>query len=259
MDSRLFTRFAPTIRSLTHDELAGSPAAFDKLAIAEKGPLRVCYAPFEYLNPEARVVIVGITPGKTQMLNALREARFHLDEGANTETTLRAAKLTGAFSGAMRPHLTAMLDSVGINRWLGVRNCDELFSSESHLVQTASVLRYPVFVGDKNYNGKPNMLRDPLLREQLLQYFGEDVRAFPSAAFIPLGKEVAEALHFLADRNALDKRQILEGMPHPSPANAERIAYFLGKKERARLSSKTNPAIIDQGRALLVRRIEALA
>ena len=259
MNTRLFTQFAPVIRSLSQDELGGSPSAFDKLAIAEKGPLRVCYAPFEYINPEARIIIVGITPGKTQMLNALREARLRLDEGGDAETALRAAKLAGAFSGAMRLHLTAMLDSVGINRWLGIRSCDELFSSASHLVQTASVLRYPVFVGDKNYNGKPSMLRDPLLREQFLQHFGQDVPAFRSAVFLPLGKEVAEALHFLADRNVLDKRQILEGMQHPSPANSERIAYFLGKKDRALLSSRTNPAIIDQGRALLVRRVEALA
>ena len=258
MDTRLFTRFSSTIRSLTLDELDGSPAIFDQLALAQQGPLRVCYAPFEYINPEARVVIVGITPGKTQMMNALREARLQLDKGADAASVLRAAKLTGAFSGKMRPHLTEMLDSVGIHRWLGIQSCNDLFGAMSHLVQTASVLRYPVFAGDTNYNGKPNMLRDALLREQLLQYFGEDAKQFRSAVFIPLGKEVAEALHFLADRGSLEQRQILEGMPHPSPANAERIAYFLGKKERAQLSSKTNPAIIDQGRSQLIRRVEAL-
>lgn len=258
MDTQLFTRFAPVIRLLSRDELDGAPSVFEKLTVAEQNDLRVCYAPFEYVNPQARVVIVGITPGETQMLNALREARLQLDKGADAVTALRAAKMTGAFSGKMRPHLTEMLDKVGIHQWLGIKSCSELFGTASHLVQTASALRYPVFVGGKNYKGAPSMLRHALLREHLLSYFGTDVKALSSAVFIPLGNTVAEALHFLADEGRLEKRQILEGMPHPSPANAERIAYFLGKKERSALSVKTNPDVIDRGRALLMQRVSAL-
>lgn len=259
MDTTLFKRFAPVIRSLSSDELNGLPSLDRKLQLTADGKVSICYAPFEYINPKARVVIVGITPGRTQMLNALREARAQLDRGAPYEAALIAAKRTGAFSGAMRPNLVAMLDHVGINRWLGIRSCDALFGVSAELVQTTSVLRNPVFVDGANYNGTPCMLRHPLLREELLIRFGEDARALPKAVFVPLGDKVAEALHFVADQGFLDRSRILDGLPHPSGANAERIAYFLGRKERSALSVKTDPDKIERARGGMLSKIEALA
>ncbi|MCW3479189.1 hypothetical protein OL229_06370 [Neisseriaceae bacterium JH1-16] len=259
MDKSLFRRFASVIRSLSANELAGAPSLYEKLTLAEQGSLRVCYAPFEYINPKARVVLVGITPGRTQMLNALKEARRQLDQGAADDTVLREAKATGAFSGPMRPNLTGLLDAVGIQRWLGIDSCSELFESAAHLVQTTSVLRNPVFVDGENYNGVPNMTKNPLLREQLTAYFTEDVAALPEAVFVPLGGKVTEALHFLADKGLMDRARILDGLPHPSGANAERIAYFLGRKSRHELSAKTNPDKLEEARKNLQQRVLALA
>lgn len=259
MQAQQFEHFAPTIRSLTPAELGGAPTLYEKLLLAREGNLDVCYAPFEYINPAARVVIVGITPGRTQMLNAIKEARRQLDQGAGSHEALKAAKQTGAFSGAMRPNLVGLLDGVGLNRWLGIASCDALFTSASHLVQTASVLRNPVFVGGENYNGAPNMTKHPLLQKQLLSQFGEDIKALPNAVFIPLGDKVAEALHYLSCKGLLNQDRILDGLPHPSGANAERIAYFLGKKNRESLSSKTNPEKLDKAKSLMISRVLALA
>ena len=127
------------------------------------------------------------------------------------------------------------------------------------MVQTTSVLRNAVFVNGENYNGTPSMIRHPLLQQQLMEGFGEDAQALPDAIFIPLGDKVAEALFFLAERGYLSKDRILAGMPHPSPANAERIKYFTGKKERAALSIKTLPEKLDTARDELIGRIAALA
>jgi len=259
MQTQFLDRFAPIIKSLSATELQGSPSLIQKLRIAGDGAIDVCYAPFEYVNPEARVVIVGITPGRTQMLNALKEARRKLDSDADFMTTLIAAKKTGAFSGSMRPNLVALLDHVGVNRWLGISSCNTLFGTAAHLVQTASVLTYPVFANGENYNGTPNMIRHPLLRKQLLSHFGQTVRRLPTALFIPLGDKVAEAMHFVADQGLMNRNHILDGLPHPSGANAERIAYFLGKKKREDLSAKTNAAKLDQAHQELSERIFALA
>ena len=259
METNLLERYAPVIRALTAMELDGSASLNTKLSLARDVNIEVCYAPFEFINPQARLVIVGITPGRTQMLNALREERHQLDRGADAASTLVAAKKTGAFSGAMRPNLVGLLDHVGVNRWLGIRSCDELFAEAAHMVQTTSVLRNPVFVDGKNYNGTPNMTRHAVLRTQLLQYFGEDAKALPKAAFLPLGDKVAEALHFVADQGLLDRSRILDGLPHPSGANAERIAYFLGKKSRSALSVKTNADKLDQAREAMIGKVSALA
>lgn len=258
MQKQLIERFAPVIRTLSGSELDGAPTLNAKLRLAQDGDIEVCYAPFEYINPQAQVVIVGITPGRTQMLNALREARKQLDRGSDPTAVLIAAKQTGAFSGAMRPNLVSLLDNIGINRLLKIPSCDALFGAAAHLVQTTSVLRNPVFVRGENYNGTPSMTRHPLLREQLITHFGEDAKALPNAVFVPLGEKVTEALGFLAERGMMDRNRILDGLPHPSGANAERIAYFLGRKARNELSAKTNPDKLDEARAQLERRILAL-
>lgn len=46
---------------------------------------------------------------------------------------------------------------------------------------------------------------------------------------------------------------------HPSGANAERIAYFLGRKSRSALSAKTNPDKLDRAREEMIRKVLALA
>jgi hypothetical protein len=75
MNKNLFMKYAPTIQSLTESELSGNGLLKEKLKLASSGNIEVCYAPFEYINTNARVVIVGITPGHTQMINAIKEAR----------------------------------------------------------------------------------------------------------------------------------------------------------------------------------------
>ena len=258
MGTKLFERFAPVIRSLSASELEGGHLLDNKLRLAQDGKLEIFYAPFEYVNPLARLVIVGITPGRTQAINALKEARRQLDRGVDPTSALKAAKNTGAFSGSMRPNLVSLLDHVGINRWLGIHSCDALFGSSSGLVQTASALKNPVFVDGENYNGTPNMTRHPLLREQLLENFKEMADAIPAAVFVPLGDKVSDALHFVAKCGLIDRQRILDGLPHPSGANAERIAYFLGKKQRNDLSLKTDPNKLDQARDAMMRKVAAL-
>ena len=102
------------------------------------------------------------------------------------------------------------------------------------------------------------MTSHPLLREQLLTGFGEEARALPGAVFVPLVDKVAEALYFVADHGLLDRNRILDGLPHPSGANAERVAYFIGRKGRSALSAKTNPDKLDQARTRMMQKIEAL-
>ena len=259
MNNYQISKFSCAIRRLSAAELSGSAPVNEDLRIAKEGDFEVWYAPFEYVNPAARLVIVGITPGRTQMMNALRECRMQFEQGASDENALKAAQKTAAFSGAMRPNLIAMLDRVGIQKMLGLASCAKLFAERSDLVQTTSILRNPVFVNGENYNGSPNIVRHPLLHQQLISGFGQDATALPNAVFVPLGDKVAQALFYLADTGLIAREKILDGLPHPSGANAERIAYFLGKKIRQTLSSKTSPEKLDHARIELSSRILALA
>jgi hypothetical protein len=92
----------------------------------------------------------------------------------------------------------------------------------------------------------------------LLTHFGELVKRLPKAVFIPLGDKPTGALRFLATKGIIDPQRILEGLPHPSGANAERSTYFLGKKDKKALSKKTDPSKLDQARAKLVSSVRLL-
>ena len=257
---KIFERFAPAILDLTAQEFRDpSSGLIQKMKLASEANLEVCYAPLEYCNPKARLVIVGITPGLTQMVNSLKEAQLQLRAGADSDAALMAAQCIGAFSGTMRVNLIRLLDHIGLNHWLEIKSCDALFGEAAELVQWTSVLRNPVFKNGKNYNGTPKLTSHSLLKKQLDTYFVADIQKLPDAVFVPLGVKVADALHFLADQKIISKDRILDGLPHPSAANAERIAYFLSHKDKASLSRRTNHNKLDQAKTDLIKKIKALA
>ncbi len=243
--NNLFAHFAPAIRSFDGD--VHSPA----LRIASEGKLAMQYAPFEWINPEAKLIIVGITPGETQAANALWEACRQLLTGADERSTKIAAKRTGGFSGKLRANLVAMLDRVGLPRWAGISSASELFGAQAHLLQTASVLPYPVFVDGKPYNGAPSLLRSPMLRTTVLEEFVPLLRALPEAKVLAVGDVPWETMHWLAKQGLVETHRLLGCLPHPSSASQERINYFLGMKAASELSVKTNGAKLDMLRAQL--------
>ena len=132
-------------------------------------------------------------------------------------------------------------DHIGVQHLLGVRSVAEAFDPKHELVHLTSALRHPVFVGNGNYNGTPDMLRTPALRGMVETLLAEEARALPQALWLPLGPKPASALAHLANRGVLDRERILDGLPHPSGANAERVAYFMGRMEGAVIFSKTRP------------------
>lgn len=254
----LFPQFANTIRTLNLGGVKDAASLPDSLQLARDGALSVYYCPFEFVNTEAKVVLVGITPGFTQLRNALQEAQAQLKAGASQEAALREAKRVGAFSGKMRPNLVNLLDHFQVNRWLGLDSCDALFGRAAHLVHTTSALRFPVFVDGANYNGTPSMTKHPLLRRLLLERFAQEASLLKDAVFVPLGPKVSEAMKWLEAEGAIDGAKVLHGMPHPSAANSERIYYMLGKKPRSALSVKTDPDRLDAARAALEGKMASL-
>jgi hypothetical protein len=125
-------------------------------------------------------------------------------------------------------------------------------------VQVTSILRHAVFVNGKNYSGAPNMTRTPCLQQQIHDWFAHEAGELRQALFIPMGSTVSEGLDWLAAQGIIDPSRILHGLPHPSGANAERVAYFLGRKDKATLSANTNGDRIDATRAALNAQVAAL-
>src|SRR5579883_3166075 len=190
-------RFASVITEATESEITSDVTLGGRLLLANQHPLTISYAPFEHIQRGARIAIVGITPGAQQARNALVEVRRQLAAGAGCASALSAAKTFASFSGPMRTNLVAMLDHIGLARWMGLESTAELWSSRSDLVHFTSALRYPVFVQGENYSGNPSMVTTPILRETLLRHLGEEVAALPKALWVPLGPKASEGVGLL--------------------------------------------------------------
>ena len=258
MTELLFPRHVDAIRALDLARIA-TPAQIPlDFLLAREGRYSVHYIPFEHVNTRARLVVVGIAPGFVQWKNAMAEAQRQLAAGVPLEALLRAARLAGAFSGAIRPNFVALLEAIGMQRWLGIASCASLFGVDAGLVHIGAILRHPVFVDDRNYSGSPGMAKVPFLRAQVLRYFAQEAAQLPDALYIPMGASVAEGLDWLASEGVIRRERILHGLPHPSGANAERVAYFLGRKTRETLSAKTNADQLDAARDRLLAQMAGL-
>jgi hypothetical protein len=82
--------------------------------------------------------------------------------------------------------------------------------------------------------------------------------ALPDAVWVPLGPKATEGVDWLVRNGVLNAARVLNGLPHPSGANAERIAYFLGRKARDALSFKTDATALNYARERLIGQIAAL-
>ncbi|MGE8556897.1 MULTISPECIES: hypothetical protein [unclassified Acinetobacter] len=228
----------------------------ESLRIAKDGAVESYYIPFDYLTPNAKVVLVGITPGKTQLLNALISVENSIKKGLSTNEILKNAKVEGAFSGTLRKNLVQLLDYIGLDKKLGIKSTDSLFNTNAHLVHTTSVLRHPVFVDGQDYSGStPNMIKHPLMVDLIDKYLKEEIRQLPNALYIPLGPKVCKVFDSLVKEGLLNSDQVLSGLPHPSGANAERIAYFMGNKQKELLSVKTNPKLLDKAKSEILEKL----
>ncbi|MBD9627995.1 hypothetical protein IB279_34135 [Ensifer sp. ENS06] len=258
-DLTLSRRFSATILSASEAALFNDCTLGGSLTLFEKGKLSCSYSPFEFVNSHARIVLVGITPGRRQATDALIAYRRSMQKALDEETALAVAKSTASFAGAMRSNLIRMFDHVGLHTHLQIPSCADLFGSAQTLVHYTSALRNPVFVDGANYSGQPKITAVPELQEMVRRTFFDEIRKVSSALWVPLGASAELALQMAVDVDLLNRNAVLTGFPHASGANAERIAYFLGIKQRKALSSKTNPDIIDRRKDGLMRALAQMA
>lgn len=248
IDSSLYLKGMPTVAT-----------AFNNLSdqnssrlYGSEGPLRVDRSAFDHIERGARFVVVGITPGAQQRDLADAAYASAIARGEEHNKAMRAAKFASSFGGTMRSNLVQMLDHIGAAKALDVSSTAALFDpSVTGRAHFTSALRYPVFTNGANYNGQVPILGSPLLRRMVETLLAEEVKALPGAIWQPLGDKPNAALEHLVKLGILDRSQIAPALPHPSGANNERIAYFLGRKPNAELSAKTNGPRIDALRASL--------
>jgi len=228
-----YNRFRQAIASLP---LKGEGEKYERaelisqrfLLFSDSG-LDVYYVPFHHLNTSACVVLMGLTPGWTQMEEAFRAAKQGIAKGLEGEPLFHHIETTGSFSGPMRKNLVSMLDEIGLNRRLRIASCLDLFGARSELAHLTSAVSAPIFRNGKNYRGYgPPLLQVRRLKEWIIENLAVELRAVPEAVIVPLGRVADEVIQFLYKQKppliSLDR--CLTGFPHPSGANGHRKRDF---------------------------------
>ena len=186
---------------------------------------RIIFEPtgFEYQNPKAKVVIVGITPGNSQ----LKGDREGLD--------LREIKRKNAFAGSMRPHLINMLDYVGVNRLLGIESCRSLWEEDFDKVDMTSLLVEATY--ERKKDGTKEMFRhaqkiakSEKLTRMLEEGFVKNSSRYENTVlYVACGLGVYDVLKGLLAEQKIKGQAV--AIAHPSGANMKCIQCYLGRKE----------------------------
>jgi len=163
IDGRWCTsHFAPTLRRLPAD-LAEDAVVCPQLLLCRQGQVEIYFVPFDAVRPQAKVMIVGLTPGRHQMYLAVKTAAAALRAGRSVNEAIHDAKNTGGFASVMRTNLMSMLDGIGLNTALGLATCGQLYSDRTDLASNTSAICHATFIRGKNYSGTPSIDRVPIL------------------------------------------------------------------------------------------------
>ena len=222
------SKYLKKIKSLK--KISKSTATGGKFLIAKKDNIKIYYAPFDYINSKAKIMIVGITPGLQQMLQSF--------EVINQGKSLKEVKDLSSFKGSMRTTLVKYLDELKINKTLKIKSCESLFNKNSKYLHTTSLVKYPVFDKGKNYSGA-NILKKKILLDFIEENFLKELKTLNKCIVVPLGNTVSSTIEYLNSKYNLKLSCFLEGFPHPSGANARKNIQFKKNKKKMKLILKS--------------------
>ena len=228
----MFEKYYNKIKNLTNFDK--EDILNEKFKLYKEDNMTIYYAPHnETINNNAKIFIVGITPGWTQTSIAYKTAHNGLINNLEPELIKKECKRNSRFAGSMRKNLIEMLDELNLNNKLHLDSCSELFENKDYLLHTTSIIPYPVFINGKNYTGSnPKIMNNKVLYSYVKKYFYKETDNLQNALIIPLGKAVEEILQQMIKENLIKEKQCLLGFPHPSGANGHRKSQFKENKNK---------------------------
>lgn len=240
MERNQFARFADALKRLGADGVGAQ-----EFVLGSDRGYELQYIPFEHVNRQAKLVIVGITPGNTQLSLAYGRAQELLRQGRPESEILVEIKKAGAFGGpSMKPNLLKMLRHFNFERLLHIEDVETLWSSNAHLLHSTSVVPHAAFKAGKMFAGSfQEILDSPLLASCFKDCFVPSAREMPAdALFVGLGPCPQAALEWCVKVGVLHRRQVLGAFCHPSNSGGSTTRYYLRDVTREEMDPK-NPVI----------------
>lgn len=212
-----FATFRGQIGSLPPRVLEREDLHTTAFRLCAVGRIEIYYAPFDWVNRAARVVLLGSSPGWHETELAFRALCAALRAGDGEMTALRKARLATIPSGPLRQGLSRMLDAAGIHHAVSVGRSSRLFEPDRSELHWTWAVRYPAVVSGQDYDTtSPSLLACPILREFVVDALAGELAAIPNAVIVPLGAAAASAVWLLVRLGLLERARVGPSLPDPT-------------------------------------------
>jgi hypothetical protein len=217
----------------------GHASVIDKpIVVGKHGAYSASYVPFEHTNTNARLVLVGTTPGHTHIKRAAELTATMLRARHSGQVIQREHKRQVEMGDPLaRPNLLRMLDHFHIPALIGVADAATLWDDRFDTIQPLALLPLATTRRGLAFDGSfDEVLGVTLLREQFEALFLARLsQARREALYIAFGRIAWAALTHAAASGVIHRRQMLGMMPVPTRAGTM-VRYFLREISAAQLS-----------------------
>lgn len=140
---------------------------------------------FDYVNKDAEVMILGITPGPNHTVNVEDAKRLSKKE----------LKRKYAFSGTlMRKNLIDELNYILLNKFLNIKDCKSLWEDDFYRVEMTSLLKNAVYKNNESktpFNETQKINKNEQLNNEFENGFKNDCKKYKNLRIIiALGKKL---------------------------------------------------------------------
>lgn len=222
----LLSKFASTFRSQQPPNDVGP-----QTLIAHEGDAQLFFVPFEHVNRHARLVLVGISPGPTQVRKAYRDLPGLLRGDMALDAVSAELKRRYAFDG-MREKIAAVLnwEVLRLAEKIGAESGSSIWGADFPLIQPTSLIPQSAYLRGRYVNAPFDELMDvPVFRKCFEEGFAAQLRVMSGRAlFLAFGPTPWAALKHCVDRGLIKDEQLLGYTPHPSNSAGNQFSVFLG-------------------------------
>lgn len=189
---------------------------------------------FDYVNKDAEVMILGITPGPNQAVDVEDAKRLSKKE----------LKRKYAFSGTlMRKNLIDELNYILLNEFLKIKDCKSLWEDDFSRVEMTSLLKNAVYKNNESktpFNETQKINNNEQLKNEFENGFKKDCGKYKNLRIIiALGKKIKIIIDKLQKEGIIDKSVKILSIPHPSGGNNGQVSYFLERSSNERYNNDT--------------------
>jgi len=194
--------------------------------------IEILWAPLDFINRKARIVVVGVTPGPNQARRSYKAVRMAVAKGYNPQADLERIKAEASFRGnVIEPNLMSLLEHSGLAERAGIEDIDDLWTKEASKVHFTSTIRYPTFIKGELFNNQIDSLEHPELKKYVETYLAEELASVPTDAdIVALGQKGPRIVRYAAKAAGIDLRRVV-ALPHPSGSATGAVRDFLSKNK----------------------------